>query len=81
LPGAALAPGNTSRSHRFFKKGQLMKLPSISIRSGAVATLSALVAATALAAMAPSQALDSTRVGPRDSTRAGFPAYYTDATP
>ena len=55
-----------------------MKLPRISIRSGAVATLSALLAATALAAMAPSQALDPTAVGPRDSTRAGFPAYYTD---
>jgi hypothetical protein len=55
-----------------------MKLPRISIRSGAAATLSVLLAATAIAAMAPSQALDSTRVGPRDSTRAGFPAYYTD---
>jgi hypothetical protein len=55
-----------------------MKLPSISVRSGVAATLSVLAAATALAAMAPSQALDSTAVGPRDSTRAGFPAYYTD---
>ena len=55
-----------------------MKLPRISIRSGAAATLSVLLAATALAAMAPSQALDSTGVGPRDPTRAGFPAYYTD---
>jgi hypothetical protein len=55
-----------------------MKLPRISIRSGAAATLSVLLAASALAAMAPSQALDSTGVGPRDSTRAGFPAYYTD---
>ena len=55
-----------------------MKLPRISIRSGAAVTLSVLAAATALAAMAPSQALDSTAVGPRDSTRAGFPAYYTD---
>jgi hypothetical protein len=36
------------------------------------------MAAAALATMAPSQALDSTGVGPRDSTRAGFPAYYTD---
>jgi hypothetical protein len=55
-----------------------MKLPSISVRSGVAATLSVLAAATALAAMAPSQALDSAAVGPRDSTRAGFPAYYTD---
>jgi hypothetical protein len=55
-----------------------MKLPRISIRGGAAVTLSALLAATALAAMAPSQALDSAGVGPRDSTRAGFPAYYTD---
>jgi len=55
-----------------------MKLPSISIRGGAAAMLSALLAATALASMAPSQALNSTLVGPRDSTRAGFPAYYTD---
>ena len=55
-----------------------MKLPRISIRSGAAATLSTLLAATAIAAMSPSQALDSTGVGPRDSTRAGFPAYYTD---
>ena len=55
-----------------------MKLPRISIRSGAAATLSVLLAATAIAAMAPSQALNSTLVGPRDSTRAGFPAYYTD---
>jgi hypothetical protein len=55
-----------------------MKLPRISIRGGAAATLSVLLAATAIAAMAPSQALDSAGVGPRDSTRAGFPAYYTD---
>jgi len=55
-----------------------MKIPKISFRSGAAATLSALLAATALAVMAPSQALSSTGVGPRDSTRAGFPAYYTD---
>jgi hypothetical protein len=79
LPGAALAPGNTnSRFSLSLKKEQLMRLPRTSIRSGAAAALSALVAATALAAMAPSQALDSTAVGPRDSTRAGFPAYYTD---
>jgi hypothetical protein len=55
-----------------------MKLPSKSIRRGATVTLSVLVAASALAAMAPSQALDSTRVGPRDSSRVGLPAYYTD---
>ena len=55
-----------------------MKLPRISIRGGAAATLSVLLAATALATMAPSQALDSAGVGPRDPTRAGFPAYYTD---
>jgi hypothetical protein len=55
-----------------------MKLPRISIRSGAAATLSVLLAASAIAAMAPSQALTSAGVGPRDSTRAGFPAYYTD---
>ena len=55
-----------------------MKLPKFSIRSGAAATLSVLLAAAALATMAPSQALDSAGVGPRDSTRAGFPAYYTD---
>jgi hypothetical protein len=55
-----------------------MKLPSKSIRRGATVTLSVLVAASALAAMAPSQALDSTKVGPRDSSRAGLPAYYTD---
>jgi hypothetical protein len=36
------------------------------------------MAVTALAAMAPSQALDPLGVGPRDATRAGFPAFYTD---
>ena len=55
-----------------------MKLPRISKRGGAAATMSVLLAASALAAMAPSQALDSAGVGPRDSTRASFPAYYTD---
>jgi hypothetical protein len=55
-----------------------MKLPEISIRGGGAVILSVLVAATALAAMAPSQALDPAGVGPRDSSRAGFPAYYTD---
>ena len=44
----------------------------------AAATLSVLLAASALAAHGPSQALDSAGVGPRDSSRAGFPAYYTD---
>ena len=55
-----------------------MKLPSIPIRGGAAATLSLLLAATAIAVMAPSQALDPAGVGPRDSSRAGFPAFYTD---
>ena len=53
-----------------------MKIPSI--RGGAAATLAVALAAAALAAMAPSQALSPTGVGPRDSTRAGFPAFYTD---
>jgi hypothetical protein len=55
-----------------------MNLPRMTIRRGAVATLSVLLAASALAAMAPSQALDPAGVGPRDASRAGFPAYYTD---
>jgi hypothetical protein len=55
-----------------------MKFLSKRVRGGAAATLTVLLAATTLAAMAPSQALDPQRVGPRDSTRAGFPAYYTD---
>ena len=55
-----------------------MKLRKIPIRSAAAATLSVLLAASALATMAPSQALDRTGVGPRDPTRVGLPAYYTD---
>lgn len=53
-----------------------MKIPRI--RGGAAATLSLALAAAALAAMAPSQALSPTGVGPRDPSRAGFPAFYTD---
>jgi hypothetical protein len=48
------------------------------VRGGAAATMTVLLAAAALATMAPSQALDSAGVGPRDSSRAGFPAFYTD---
>lgn len=56
----------------------VVKIPRISLRSGAAATLSVLLAAAALAAMAPSQALDPLGVGPSDASRAGFPAFYTD---
>jgi hypothetical protein len=55
-----------------------MKLNRRPLRGGAAATLSVLVAASALAAMAPAQALDSARVGPSDPGQRGFPAYYTD---
>ena len=55
-----------------------MKLLSKRIQGGAAATLSVLLAASALAAMAPAQALSSAGVGARDPSRAGFPAYYTD---
>jgi hypothetical protein len=55
-----------------------MKLLSKRVRGGAAATLTVLLAATTLATMAPAQALLPGGTGPRDSTRAGFPAYYTD---
>ena len=41
-------------------------------------TLSVLLAASALAAMAPVPGARPAGVGPRDPSRAGFPAYYTD---
>jgi hypothetical protein len=55
-----------------------MKFLSKRVRGGAAATLTVLLAASTLAAMAPAQALIPAGTGPRDQTRAGFPAYYTD---
>ena len=55
-----------------------MKITRRPLRAGTAAALSALVAASAIAAMAPAQALNATGVGPRDPSQSGFPAYYTD---
>ena len=40
--------------------------------------MSALVAASAFAALAPAQALSTTGVGPTNPAQSGFPTYYTD---
>jgi len=55
-----------------------MKLTSRPLRGATAAALSALMGASALAAMAPAQALDPTGVGPRNPVQSGFPQYYTD---
>ena len=56
-----------------------MKLTSRKpLRGGTAAVLSALMAASAFAAMAPAQALSPTGVGPTNPNQSGFPAYYTD---
>ena len=55
-----------------------MKSLNKRVRGGAAAALSVLFAASALAALSPAEALDSAGVGPRDASRAGFPAFYTD---
>jgi len=55
-----------------------MKLIRRPFRAGTAAALSALVAASAVAAMAPAQALSATGVGPSNPSARNFPAYYTD---
>jgi hypothetical protein len=55
-----------------------MKLMRRPLRAGTAAALSALVAASAIAAMTPAQALSPTGVGPSNPAARGFPAYYTD---
>lgn len=55
-----------------------MKLTRRPLRGGTAAVLSALMAASAFAGMAPAQALSTTGVGPGNPSQSGFPQYYTD---